>query len=97
MNSKTEIERILSEHKHELKQKFHVKEIGIFGSYVRDENNEKSDLDVLVEFTEPVGLFEFLDLEDYLKKLVGVKIDLVSKNGLKPGIGKNILKEVIYI
>ena len=58
---------------------------------------EKSDVDVLVEFEEPVGLFEFMDLEAYLTGLLGVKVDLVSKKALKPHIGKHILEEVISI
>jgi predicted nucleotidyltransferase len=54
-------------------------------------------VDVLVEFEEPVGLFEFMDLEMYLSDLLGVKVDLVSKKALKPHIGERILKEVILI
>lgn len=56
-----------------------------------------SDLDVHVEFTEPVGFFEFIDLEEYIEGLVGIKIDLVSVKGLKPYIGNQILNEVIYV
>jgi predicted nucleotidyltransferase len=74
-----------------------VKTIGVFGSYVRGEQKRGSDVDVLVEFEEPVGLFEFMDLEDYLSELLGVKVDLVSKKALKPHIGENILQEVIMI
>ena len=61
-----EIKRILSRHKGELRENFKVKTIGVFGSYVRGEQKKKSDVDVLVEFEEPVGLFEFMDLEDTL-------------------------------
>ena len=74
-----------------------MKTIGVFGSYVRGEQKEGSDLDVLVEFEEPVGLFEFMALENYLSDLLGVKVDLVSKKALKPHIGKRILEEVIMI
>ncbi len=74
-----------------------MKTIGVFGSYVRGEQKETSDVDVLVEFEEPVGLFEFMDLEEYLTGLLGVKVDLVSKKALKPHIGKHILEEVISI
>ena len=91
------IKRILLQHKGELREKFKVKTIGVFGSYVRGEQKEKSDVDVLVEFEEPVGLFEFMDLEEYLTGLLGVKVDLVSKKALKPHIGKHILEEVISI
>jgi predicted nucleotidyltransferase len=56
-----------------------------------------SDVDILVEFEEPIGFFQFLDLEEYLTKLIGIKVDLVSKGALKPIIGEKILKEVIYL
>ncbi len=69
----------------------------MFSSYVRGEEKKRSDIDILVEFSEPVGLFEFMDMEEYLEKLLGVKVDLVSKKALKPRIGQRILKEVVYI
>lgn len=83
--------------KPQLVEKFHVKEIGIFGSYVRGEQRPPSDIDILVEFSQPIGLFTFLDLEDYLKKVLGKKVDLVSKKALKPYIGEKILRETLYI
>jgi len=92
-----EIKAILEKHKPEIQRKFKVKEIGIFGSYTRGKQKEKSDIDVLVEFSEPVGLFEFMDLEEYLQNLFGVKVDLVSRKALKPHIGERILREVIFI
>ena len=85
------------QHKAELNEKFKVKTIGVFGSYVRGEQKRSSDVDVLVEFEVPVGLFEFRKLENYLSDLLGVKVDLVSKKALKPHIGEHILKEVIMI
>lgn len=91
------IKRILSENKEQLQHNYKVKQIGIFGSFVRNEQKKGSDLDILVEFEEPIGLFRFMDLEDHLKDLLGVKIDLVSKKALKPNIGKYILNEVIYV
>ena len=93
-----EIKEVLKEHKEELREKFKVKEIGVFGSYVRGEQKKRgSDIDILVEFEEPIGLFKFMDLEEYLSNLLGIKVDLISKKALKPRIGKYILKEVIYI
>lgn len=80
-----------------LREKYKVKYLGVFGSYVRGEQKKRSDLDILVEFQEPVGLFEFMELEEYLAKNTGVKVDLVSKKALKPRIGKHILEEVINI
>ncbi len=97
MKNLNEIKKILEENKAELRKRFRVKKIGVFGSYARNEQKNKSDLDILVEFSEPIGLFEFMDLEDYLVDLVGVKIDLVSKKALKPNIGKQILSEVAYV
>ncbi|MEM2169145.1 MAG: nucleotidyltransferase family protein, partial [Candidatus Bathyarchaeia archaeon] len=56
-----------------------------------------SDIDILVEFEEPPSLFEFMDLEDYLSKLLGLKVDLVTREALKPRIGERILREVVYL
>ena len=97
MKTVNELKKILSEHKPEIKKKFKVKSIGVFGSFVRGRSNKKSDVDVLVEFSEPVGMFVFLDLEEYLQSIFGLKVDLVSKKALKPKIGENILNEVVYI
>ena len=82
-----EIKAKLKEHKEELREKFKVKEIGVFGSYVRGEQKKRgSDIDILVEFKEPVSLLKFMDLEEYLSKLLGLKVDLISKKALKPKI-----------
>ena len=87
----------LRENKPVLKEKYKVKTLGVFGSYVRGEQKEGSDLDILVEFQEPVGLFKFMELEEFLGKNTGVKVDLVSRKALKPRIGKYILEEVINV
>lgn len=97
MKSLEEIERLIEERKGEIKDRYHVKEIGLFGSYLKGEANATSDLDILVEFEKTPGLFDFLDLEDYLTALLGIKVDLVMKNSLKPYIGKIILNEVKYL
>ena len=97
---KKKIDRIimmLRENKPILEEKYKVKTLGVFGSYVRGEQKEGSDLDILVEFQEPVGLFKFMELEEFLGKNTGIKVDLVSKKALKPRIGKYILKEVINV
>jgi uncharacterized protein len=91
------VKRNLLQHKTELTEKFKVKTIGVFGSIVRGEQKRSSDLDILVEFEESVGLFEFMKLENYLSDLLEVKVDLVSKKALKPHIGEQILQEVIMI
>ena len=94
---KKKIEKIVKANKVLLTKQFKVKEIGIFGSVVRGEDKETSDVDILVEFEEPIGFFKFLELEEYLTDLIGRKVDLVSKKALKPRIGKHILKEVAFL
>ena len=81
----------------ELAKHYHVKDIGVFGSYARSKQRVSSDVDILVDFSEPVGLFRFLELEEHLHELLGIKVDLVTKGALKPRIGERILKEVVYL
>ncbi len=78
-------------------KKYGAKKIAVFGSYARGEEKPKSDIDILVEFSESPDFFEFIKLEDYLEKLLGIKVDLVTRDALKPLIRQEILKEVIYI
>ena len=80
-----------------LKKNYGVKRIGVFGSFVNGKPNKKSDIDILVEFKQPVSFFEFLDLEDYLSKALKRKVDLVTKKALKKAIKKEVLKEVVYV
>jgi len=89
----------LKDHKKELQEKYFIKKIGIFGSYVRGEEKADSDIDILVEFEKDrtPGFFKFLDLEDELEKLFNKKIDLVTNNALKDVIKDSILQEVFYI
>ncbi len=82
----------------ELQARYGVRTLGVFGSYVRGEEKPTSDLDVLVEFDDrPMGLFKFVELENYLSDTLGVRVDLVEKKGLKPRIGQRILAEVVAI
>jgi len=94
-----EIKETLKKYEKELKEKYGIKEIGIFGSYLRGEAKERSDLDILVEFKPEtkISLLDFVELENYLSDLIGVKVDLVEKSALKPRIGKRILSEVVNI
>jgi len=94
-----QIKKTLTEYKEELKQNYQVKEIGIFGSYVRGEQKKKSDIDILVEFDESseLSLLDFIGLENYLTDILGVKVDLVEKGSLKPRIGKHVLEEVVAV
>jgi len=82
-----------------LRERFKVKRIGIFGSYLRRKEKRGSDLDVLIEFEETatLSLLDFIHLENYLSEVLGVKVDLVEKTVLKPRIGKRILEEVVYL
>jgi len=80
-----------------IREKYNVKTIGVFGSYIRGEAKQKSDLDILVEFSEPISLLKFVELENYLSDYIGIKVDLVMKNALKPRIGRHILQEVVTI
>jgi predicted nucleotidyltransferase len=97
MKNLAEIKQWLVQHKLVLQELYKVKELGIFGSYVRQEQTETSDVDVLVEFYETPSLLKFVNLENYLSDNLGVKVDLVHKAGLKPRIGERILAEVVYL
>jgi uncharacterized protein len=88
---------LLRQHLPEISWKYSVSYLGIFGSYVRGEQEPESDLDILVEFEEAPSLFEYIRLEDYLSEILGVKVDLVMKSALKPAIGKHILEEVVAV
>jgi len=89
--------RILQKHLPELHQAYGVHALWLFGSYVRGEGKRASDLDVLVEFEVAPSFFRFIELEDYLSQLLGVKVDLVMKRALKPGIGQYILAEAVPV
>ena len=97
MKTLEEVKAILEANKDNLKEKYKIKTIGIFGSLVRGEQKRRSDIDILVDFEVTIGFFKFLEMEEYLSELVGTKVDLVSRKALKPRIGKYILQEVIQI
>lgn len=90
-----DIENKLKIEKRFLMDRFYVSKIGLFGSFVRDEQTETSDIDLLVEFSRPVG-FEFLDLKDYLESVFDREVDLVTPNAIKPYMRDEILSEVQY-
>ena len=79
-----------------LQKNFNVKKIGIFGSTARGESTKNSDIDIIVEFKEPIGFFDFVKLEAFLSKKLFKKVDLATKRALKPEIKKEILKEIVY-
>ncbi|MGB7312300.1 MAG: nucleotidyltransferase family protein [Nodosilinea sp.] len=97
MKTLEEIKQWLVQHQGVLEERYQVTEVGIFGSYVREEHTANSDVDVLVEFSKTPSLLKFINLENYLSDNLGVTIDLVHKAGLKPRIGDRILAEVVYL
>jgi predicted nucleotidyltransferase len=93
----TQIQRLLHEQLPALANRYGVASLALFGSYVRHENRPDSDLDILVSFANTPSLLRFIELENYLSDLLGVKVDLVMPDTLKPQIGKKILQEVVPI
>lgn len=87
---------LINENLATLKCKFGVKRIAIFGSVARGENNKNSDIDVMVELDQPISLFAFMELENYLSKILGAKVDLTTKKAIKSTIKKEVLKELVY-
>jgi predicted nucleotidyltransferase len=96
MKTLTEIKKILEAQKPYLTQRYGLTEVGVFGSYVRGEQRPDSDLDILIELTDPprIDLFDLVELEDYLSDITGVKADVSLKRDLKRRIGRRILQEV---
>jgi len=97
MKTFEEIKNKLVKLKPLLKEKYKIKEIGVFGSYVKGKQRKKSDLDILVEFEEVPDLFTYIEIEEFISKKLNMKVDLVVKSALKPYIGRIILKEVKYL
>jgi predicted nucleotidyltransferase len=94
---KPEIINIIKNSKPQMEAVYGVKKIGLFGSYVRDQQRKKSDIDILVSFSRDIDLFDFLDLREFLEERLHHKVDLVMESALKPAIGKRILSEVEYV
>jgi len=91
------IREVLRKNKDELTREYHVKSLGVFGSFSKGEQGDASDIDILVEFSEVPGLISFIALENHLGDLLGTKVDLVMKDALKPAIGERILREVVPV
>ncbi len=96
MNNLDTIKAKLKTHKESLMAKYPIKSLAIFGSYAREEQKKSSDLDLMVEFNGKIGV-EFIDLADELESLIGFKVDLVSKNGIKQNYFNQISSELIYV
>ena len=97
MRTLSEIHSILSAHKEELRKRYKVKDMGIFGSFVRGEEKEKSDLDILVEFEDVPDLLKFIELERYIEKLLGIKVDLAIRSAVRPELKSRILKDAVEV
>lgn len=96
MKTIEEIKAIINQHRQELEERFKVKSIAIFGSYVRSEETPQSDIDILVEFKEPVG-FLFIHLADFLEEILGVGVDLLTPEAIKPNRRRYIMEELVYV
>ena len=91
------IQSLLNLSKNELRRKYRVKELGIFGSYARGEQKKSSDLDILVKFGSGATLFDFIGLGNYLEEKLKIKVDVVSEGGIRPELRSNIVKGVLKV
>ena len=96
MKSLSTILSLILKNKPGLRRKYSIKTIGVFGSVSRGENNENSDVDILVEFEKPIGI-EFIDLANELESILQQKVDLISRSGIKPKYFKVIEKDLHYV
>lgn len=96
MDNLNSIIEILQKHKSELVDKYGLSQLAIFGSYARRQQRENSDVDILVEFNRPIGL-EFIDLAEELEQILQIKVDLVSKKGIKKKYFNSIETELAYV
>jgi hypothetical protein len=92
-----EMRRLLRKHLPDIRRRYGVSYLGLFGSYVHGRQRRSSDIDVLVEFSRALTLIDFVHLENELSDLLGVKVDLVDRSVLKPVIGRSILEEVVAV
>jgi uncharacterized protein len=97
MKGKEEILKIIREVRVDLRERYKVKEIGVFGSVVRAEQKETSDIDVLVEFEDGADLFDLVGLGFFLEEKLNQKIDVVPKRALREELKEGILREVAYL
>lgn len=96
MKTLAEVQAILLDHKIQLFEKYPLKSMAIFGSFSRKEQNANSDVDILVEFNDKIGI-EFIDLADDIEGYIGLKVDLVSRNGIKQRYLDAIKSELVYV
>jgi uncharacterized protein len=96
MKNLNEIRQLLEHHKQRLKDKYHIKSIGLFGSVARGDITASSDVDILVDFEKPIGL-DFVSFADELEEILGVKVDVVTPAAIKPRMMKYIEQDLIYV
>jgi len=96
MKSLQEIKSTLSNHKQHLFSEYPIKSMAIFGSYARKEQKDESDLDLIVEFNGNIGI-RFIDLAEEIESLIGFKVDLISRNGVKEKYFRAIKSDLIYV
>ncbi|MEE9377058.1 MAG: nucleotidyltransferase family protein [Candidatus Lokiarchaeia archaeon] len=96
MKNLEKVEKILKKHKEYLRNKFYIEKIGVFGSYSKGTQKNKSDIDIFVEFYHPIG-WKFFTLKQFLENILGMKVDLATKNSLRPQMKEEVLKDVIYV
>ena len=96
MINKKNITNVLKANKLDLLARYHLKSIGIFGSFTREDFKDDSDIDILIDYEQPIGI-EFIDLAEELEKILNLKVDLVSKNGIKPKYLEEIQKDLVYV
>ena len=97
MKSLEEIKQILQQNKPFLRENYRITEVGIFGSYARGGQTENSDIDLLVDYQKAPTLIMLVELKEYLSGLVNMKVDVVTKKGLKSRIRERVLSEVVYV
>ena len=97
MKKLKQIQGILASSKAELRKKYNVKELGIFGSYARGQQKRASDVDILVRFSPNATLFDFVGLGNYLEEKLKIKVDIVSEGGIRPELKSSIVKGVVRI
>jgi hypothetical protein len=96
MKNINEIKKLLQQNKTDLINRYNLRSIALFGSITRNEATEKSDVDILVEFDRPIGL-DFVLLADELEEILGVKVDLVTPNAIKPKMFEYIKRDLLYV
>jgi len=97
MKSLDEIREIIRQHRNLIADKYGVDVVGIFGSYVRSEQERQSDIDLLAEILRPISLLEMVGAEIYLSETLGIKVDLVPKRSVREELRDKILEETVGI